>query len=324
MTLRKGDQGPEVKKLQEALIALNYDVGKAGADGDYGVSTCAAVLAFQLDYTDLDDDGIAGPLTQMKIAQASAALRPAELVRCNAEAWMAFERFVDVMIKTPVGYGPGRGLWLRDRFVVTHGPGSLGLKSWKNMKGKSYPSFHCSSFTNFFLGWLLRRNDLYTHAGNIPDLLTQLLVQDATLHKNPNAGPWRGYGDACSRIVPDGSSIKRHGIANAMDITELYTRRSALPSFIVWGQSTKSRGVWKWWHHTGVLAIQANRMFRIAADGYRDASSGYSGQAMKWTEITDKNLGDYANVVYRAYGVDTFDGSYGDQDKVIATVEIET
>lgn len=320
-TLRKGDKGSEVKKLQESLAALGYDVG--APDGDFGPKTEQAVLLFQLEYTDLDDDGIAGPLTQAKIAWSLAGLRPAELVRCNDETWLAFEKLVDLLTSTPVRYGPGRGLWVGNRFVVTHGPGALNSKSWKNVTGKPYASFHCSSFTNFILGWLTRRNDQYTHAGNIPDLLTQLLVQDATLHQNPGAGPWRGYGDACTRIDADGSSVKRHGIAKAMDMTELYMRRASLPSFIIWGQSTKGPSGWKWWHHTGMLAIRDNRMYRIAADGYRTASAGYSATPMKWTEITDKNLANYGNVVYRAFGVDTYDGSYGDQTKPIAAVEIE-
>ena len=57
MILKPGDSGPEVEKLQLKLKAVGYDPGDV--DGDYGKRTTAAVLAFQLDRPDVDDDGIA-------------------------------------------------------------------------------------------------------------------------------------------------------------------------------------------------------------------------------------------------------------------------
>lgn len=60
--LRKGSYGDAVKQLQEDLIALNYDCGDRGADGDFGSKTEAAVIKFQQD-NNLDDDGKAGPIT---------------------------------------------------------------------------------------------------------------------------------------------------------------------------------------------------------------------------------------------------------------------
>lgn len=47
--LKKGSTGTAVKILQQNLIALGYDVGKDGADGDFGVNTEAALKAFQKD-----------------------------------------------------------------------------------------------------------------------------------------------------------------------------------------------------------------------------------------------------------------------------------
>ena len=47
VSLRRGDKGPRVKALQQALIDRGFDVGPDGADGDYGQNTEAGVDAFQ-------------------------------------------------------------------------------------------------------------------------------------------------------------------------------------------------------------------------------------------------------------------------------------
>ena len=60
--LRRGSVGEDVRALQEDLIALGYDVGRYGADGDFGPDTEDAVEAFQLHHG-LEVDGIAGPET---------------------------------------------------------------------------------------------------------------------------------------------------------------------------------------------------------------------------------------------------------------------
>lgn len=61
-TLRRGDMGADVTGLQGDLITLGYDVGKWGADGDFGAATDAAVRAYQ-DAHGLEVDGIVGPNT---------------------------------------------------------------------------------------------------------------------------------------------------------------------------------------------------------------------------------------------------------------------
>lgn len=58
-TLKKGSKGDTVKALQKQLIALGYDVGKKGADGDFGSATLAAVKAFQK-ANGLKADGVVG------------------------------------------------------------------------------------------------------------------------------------------------------------------------------------------------------------------------------------------------------------------------
>ena len=67
--LSKGSTGAEVKKMQEMLIALGYDLGNYGADGDFGAKTQAAVKLFQSDKRILID-GVYGPTTKAYLEQA--------------------------------------------------------------------------------------------------------------------------------------------------------------------------------------------------------------------------------------------------------------
>jgi len=69
VTLRSGDDGPEVEALQQALAKLGYDPG--AIDGDYGPSTQAAVVAFQT-AEGLTADGIAGSETLNALAAAQS------------------------------------------------------------------------------------------------------------------------------------------------------------------------------------------------------------------------------------------------------------
>lgn len=69
--LCKGDSGSDVKALQENLISLGYSCGTAGADGDFGDKTEAAVRAFQK-ANELTVDGLAGEETQAKIKELLA------------------------------------------------------------------------------------------------------------------------------------------------------------------------------------------------------------------------------------------------------------
>ncbi len=60
--LKTGSSGPEVRKLQQALIKDGYDVGNTKADGVLGPNTAAALKQYQKDHG-LAVDGIAGPKT---------------------------------------------------------------------------------------------------------------------------------------------------------------------------------------------------------------------------------------------------------------------
>jgi hypothetical protein len=59
-TLKPGDQGVQVKRLQRALTRLGYAAG--AVDGDYGTSTQAALKRFQ-GASKLTADGVLGPAT---------------------------------------------------------------------------------------------------------------------------------------------------------------------------------------------------------------------------------------------------------------------
>ncbi|MGF1751968.1 peptidoglycan-binding protein, partial [Vibrio cionasavignyae] len=48
--LSNGSKGLEVKVVQEALIELGFDLGPAGADGDFGKATESAIKQFQKGY----------------------------------------------------------------------------------------------------------------------------------------------------------------------------------------------------------------------------------------------------------------------------------
>ena len=72
-TLKRGMEGADVARLQGDLITLGYDVGKWGADGDFGAATESAVMAYQT-AKNLDADGVVGEKTWAAIAADLEAL----------------------------------------------------------------------------------------------------------------------------------------------------------------------------------------------------------------------------------------------------------
>lgn len=58
--IQKGDEGEDVKLMQQYLLQLGYDLGSYGADGDFGSATEKALKAFQKDKK-LTMDGEYGP-----------------------------------------------------------------------------------------------------------------------------------------------------------------------------------------------------------------------------------------------------------------------
>ena len=72
-TLKKGAKGEYVTLLQTKLNQKGYDLGKWGADGDFGSQTEKAVREFQKDH-DLTVDGIVGPATWAKLNEQGTNL----------------------------------------------------------------------------------------------------------------------------------------------------------------------------------------------------------------------------------------------------------
>ncbi len=66
---RYGERSNAVKDLQEKLIKLGYDVGKDGADGQFGLNTLTAVKKFQREHN-LVVDGRVGDMTRAAIKAA--------------------------------------------------------------------------------------------------------------------------------------------------------------------------------------------------------------------------------------------------------------
>lgn len=262
-------------------------------------------------------------LTSTSVAQEDAP--PAVPDQCNPETWHEWMHFVDV-VTANARYGPGRGLVVDDRFVITHGPGALNSKAWNG--GQTFPSFHCTSFTNVVLAWLTRLNGDFTHAGNIP-MLWDLCVK-VGLQVEPKDG-WTlrywGYGEHCYEIDSNGSTAARvRSLIDGkpyIDAMELYERRAELPTFIVFAQSTKTPAGWNTWHHTGLFVTRDGKLYRIAADGYA-AGGRWSGDPMRWVEVTEANIGALDLCRYRVWGVKAnADGSYGDQTRPIAAIGAE-
>lgn len=68
-TVRNGDSGNAVKILQLALVAYEYNIGKYGADGDFGSDTESAVRKFQK-RSCIAVDGIVGENTWSELLKS--------------------------------------------------------------------------------------------------------------------------------------------------------------------------------------------------------------------------------------------------------------
>lgn len=292
--LRRGNSGDSVLQLQKQLQILGLYSGKT--DGLFGRMTERAVKAFQIQNA-LLADGIAGPQTRSAIDRSVVANNAESTKNPQKinDTWERFQEFIRVM-KTPVRYGPGRGMFHENQWVVTWGAIALGKKDWPVLPGKTRgPSLHCSSLTNFLLGYLLNYNDNWTHSGNRP-LLEELCVCDSKLHEQPRGGGarWRGYGECMMRLASDGDTQERikHRLAKPgkyLDAHEIWDRQEELETFNFFSQSSKKNGRWNLDHHTGAIIVdkESKQLFRLAADGYRTKNSPRSYSA---TSVSYKSL----------------------------------
>ena len=67
--MKRGDISPDVRRLQENLIALGFDCGSMGADGDFGKRTEMAVKAFQRAYG-VEETGVYDAATRVAMDNA--------------------------------------------------------------------------------------------------------------------------------------------------------------------------------------------------------------------------------------------------------------
>lgn len=77
--LIRGSQGSDVATLQQRLIALGYDLGEWGADGDFGDATERAVRQFQSD-RHLEIDGEVGEATWAALGEDPPKPEPTALL----------------------------------------------------------------------------------------------------------------------------------------------------------------------------------------------------------------------------------------------------
>ena len=150
MAIKRGDKNDQVKNIQTKLKQLNFYVGSI--DGIFGGNTDRAVKSFQASRS-LLVDGIVGPQTNAALSKATAqkttpssplnkprqqnSVPPThdDISACSHISWKRFEDFKDCLLgqnntKEHVIYGPGRGIFDDDQWVVSYGPGKLGRKKW--------------------------------------------------------------------------------------------------------------------------------------------------------------------------------------------------
>jgi N-acetylmuramoyl-L-alanine amidase len=72
--VKYGDEGEDVKRVQQYLMNAGMDLSEYGADGIFGDETLAAVRAFQSRYG-LDVDGIVGPITLSRLKEVISSPR---------------------------------------------------------------------------------------------------------------------------------------------------------------------------------------------------------------------------------------------------------
>lgn len=74
-TLKRGSNGGQVAAMQAMLIGFGYDLGKYGADGDFGEITENALKKYQSEHK-LAADGVCGPSTWTSLFSGAKVVEP--------------------------------------------------------------------------------------------------------------------------------------------------------------------------------------------------------------------------------------------------------
>ena len=119
--LKRGDGGDDVRDLQRRLVAAGFPVGEAGADGDFGAGTEAAVRAYQAG-AGLPVTGVVDLRTDAALWVAAGAGDADAAARARAPAEVSATRRA-AGVALPVLGGLGAGtialalLWDRNRLL---------------------------------------------------------------------------------------------------------------------------------------------------------------------------------------------------------------
>ncbi len=122
-TLRRGDSGSDVLRLQERLQARGYDVGEL--DGEFGYVTEDALISFQRDYR-LRADGVLGPKTAFALEAVLPPQRQFHVVQWGERLSDIADRYgisVSALrwmngLRAPAGVRQGRRLLVWRSYVV--------------------------------------------------------------------------------------------------------------------------------------------------------------------------------------------------------------
>jgi len=155
--MRKGDKGEQVKKLQERLLCLGYELPKYGADGDFGSETESAVKDFQSD-VGLLPIGIVDKETWDALFKENEEPPKEEPVEPPTSLVERFVSFLKEQIKQPYVWGAHGQENLSDAKIRDMDGDDEDAKRSityinKNFRSKGLPyrCFDCSGFPSRFL-----------------------------------------------------------------------------------------------------------------------------------------------------------------------------
>lgn len=216
----------------------------------------------------------------------------------------------DVVIEEPIAAHPlALFRWAQDSRLVYSGGRGLGrdgafyanrfASRWHSSGGRG---FHCTSWTNFVLAYFTGvAPEDFTEKGNMPSLFW-LCEKSGTQMFNPldhlgrrllqRPVPIHCYGQDVERLFKSGSI---DDLMAAIKPGEL----------VVAGESSLIKGSWRWWHHTSAwYRDHDGTLYRMAADGYKSRTTGYSHDPMRVQRVDDLLVRKARRTKqYRAYRV---------------------